>query len=109
MNDQRSLPVMCALTPGDLRDRLASIERLTRDALLGFARDGLELRLRYAPNAAGCVHAMVAAEQLCCAFLVFDVRERPDAVHVTITVPESARSAAFELFEQFIAGVNPHP
>jgi hypothetical protein len=99
----KSLPIACTLTPGDLRERLGLIRALTTEALLGSNRDGLVLTLRYAPEAVGRVRAMVASEQHCCAFLNFDVREQPDAVHVTITAPEHARDAADELFEHFTA------
>ena len=51
---------------------------------------------------------MVASAQHCCAFLNFNVREQPDAVHVTITAPESGRDAAAELFEQFTAAHHEH-
>jgi hypothetical protein len=104
MSNLKSLPIACTLTPGDLRERLSLIETLTREALLGYERDGLELALRYAPEAVERVRAMVAGEQHCCAFLDFYVREQPDAVHVTITAPENAREAADELFEHFTAG-----
>jgi hypothetical protein len=107
LSNLHALPIACALTPGGLRQRLDAIQALSRDALLGHQRDGLELVLRYAPDAIERVRAMVSGEQHCCAFLAFEVREQPDAVHVTITAPEHARTAADELFEQFIAGVEP--
>lgn len=103
LSNLKSLPIACTLTPGDLRDRLALIQALTADALLGFERRDLALRLRYEPDAIERVRAMVAGEQHCCAFLTFDVQERSDGVHVTITAPEKARDAADELFEQFTA------
>jgi hypothetical protein len=96
-----SLPIACTLPPGDLRERLDSIRTLTREALVTAERDGLVLALRYAPDAVERVRAMVAGEQQCCAFLNFEVREHPDAVHLTITAPENARAAADELFAQF--------
>jgi hypothetical protein len=99
----KSLPIVCTLTPGDLRERLALIQTLAAEALLGHDRKGLVLALRYAPEAVERVRAMVANEQHCCAFLNFDVREQPDVVQVTITAPENARDAADELFEQFTA------
>jgi hypothetical protein len=99
----KSLPIACTLTPGDLQERLALIRGLTAEALLGHDRQGLVLTLRYAPEAVERVRAMVASEQHCCAFLNFEVRERPAVVHVTITAPENARDAADELFEQFTA------
>jgi hypothetical protein len=42
-------PIACTLKPGDLRDRLAWIAALNRDALRGHDRTDLTLRLRYAP------------------------------------------------------------
>ena len=108
MSNLKALPIACTLTPGDLRERLGAIQTLTREALLGYERDGLNLALRYAPDAIERVRAMVTAEQHCCAFLEFEVREQTDCVHVMITAPETARDAADELFAQFIAGVEPH-
>jgi hypothetical protein len=43
-------PIACTLTVGDLRDRLAGIATLNRDALRGYDRADLALRLRYAPS-----------------------------------------------------------
>ena len=103
MSQLKSLPIACALTPGDLLERLGLIHALTAEALVGYDRDGLVLTLRYAPEAVERVRAMVANEQHCCAFLSFEVREQPDVVHMTITAPEHAREAAHELFEQFTA------
>ena len=104
----KSLPIACTLTPGDLRERLALIRRLTTEALLGHDRHGLVLALRYAPAALERVRAMVASEQHCCAFLNFEIQEQGDVVHVTITAPENASDAADELFEQFIAADQPN-
>ena len=103
MSNLNALPIACTLTPSDLRERLGAIQTLTREALSGYARDGLTLTLRYAPDAVERVRAMVSGEQRCCAFLAFEIREQPDAVHVTITAPESAHDAADELFSQFIS------
>ncbi|MEQ1912291.1 MAG: hypothetical protein ABMA15_25950 [Vicinamibacterales bacterium] len=103
MTSLNSLPIACTLTPRDLLERLGSIQTLTRRALLNYQRNGLELTLRYAPEAAERVRAMVADEQRCCAFLNFDVQEQSDSTLVTITAPENARDAADELFTQFIA------
>jgi hypothetical protein len=99
----KSLPIACTLTPGDLRERLGLIRALAADALLGHARNGLVLTLRYAPEAVERVRAMVASEQHCCGFLTFDVEEQSDVVRVTITAPDNARDAADELFEEFTA------
>ena len=82
---------------------MRDIEALTREALLSYQRNGLELTLRYAPESVERVRAMVAGEQHCCAFLDFDVQEQSDSILVTITAPEHARDTADELFAQFIA------
>jgi hypothetical protein len=103
----KSLPIACTLTAGDLQERLGAIRKLTSEALLGYQHDGHALTLRYAPDAIGPVRAMVTAEQHCCGFLEFEVRQLADAVHVTITAPAHAREAADELFAQFIAGIEP--
>ena len=107
MSNLNALPIACTLTPGDLRERLGAIQTLTREALLGYEREGLKLALLYARDAVDRVRAMVAAEQHCCAFLQFVILEQADAVRVTITAPEDARDAADELFAQFIARVEP--
>ena len=96
--------IACTLTPGDFRARLAWISELARDALRESRRDDLKLHLVYAPEAAARVREMVAKEQMCCAFLAFDLQEGADTVRLTITAPEEARVAAESLFEQFISG-----
>ena len=59
--------------------------------------------LTYDRPAAADVHGFVRREQACCGFLRFDVRESADAVHLTITAPPEAQSAADELFAHFVA------
>ena len=43
-------PIACTLTSGDLRDRLAWIAMLNRDALRSYDRTDLTLRLRSPPR-----------------------------------------------------------
>jgi hypothetical protein len=68
-------PIACTLTAGDLRNRLAWIAMLNRDALGGYDRADLTLRLRYAPQAAQQVWELMLQEQACCAFLTFEMHE----------------------------------
>jgi hypothetical protein len=82
-------PIACCLSAGDYQHRIAWIERLTSEALRSSARDDLVLRLLYASEAAGEVQKMVEQERICCAFLIFDLDERADAVCATITAPEA--------------------
>jgi hypothetical protein len=95
-------PIACTLTVGDLRDRLAWIATLNRDALRGYDRTDLTLRLRYAPQAVQQVRQLKRQEQACCAFLTFEMGEEPDAVTLTIKAPEEARSTVDALFEAFV-------
>jgi hypothetical protein len=95
-------PIACALAPGALKERLAWISALTRDALRSHECD-LLLDLRYAPDAAERVREMVHNEQACCPFLTFDLYEEANEIRLTITAPEAAREAADMLFEQFLA------
>ena len=98
-----SQPVACTLAGGDLQERIAWIATLTRDALRSYDRDDLVLHLRYAPEAASRVDEMMRKEQMCCAFLTFEMHEHPDEVRLTITAPESARALADALFEPFVS------
>jgi hypothetical protein len=106
----RNTPLIaCTLGSGELKDRLAWIAALTRDALLGYARDDLTLDLRYAPAAVERVHELVRREQGCCGFMTFDLREHPDEIQLTIRAPEDARTAADTLFQQFVLSSDARP
>ncbi|HLZ39788.1 MAG TPA: hypothetical protein VKQ11_02440 [Candidatus Sulfotelmatobacter sp.] len=105
MTSSNTGPIACSLTADNLKNRLAWIGELTRDALRRHERRDLVLDLRYAPEAADRVREMVRKEQECCAFLAFETHEDPDEIRLTITAPEAARKAADELFEQFVASV----
>jgi hypothetical protein len=98
--DQQS--IACTLTAGGLRDRLAWIATLNRDALRGYDRADLTLWLRYAPQAVQQVGKLMRKEQACCAFLTFEMHEETDAVTLTIKAPEEARSTVDALFEAFL-------
>jgi hypothetical protein len=102
-------PITCTLTGNNLRERLAAILALTRDALQGFERRGLVLDLSFAGTAADRVRDMVRKEEDCCGFLNFDLREVEQEVRLTITAPEEAREAADFLFEQFLGSVEQTP
>ena len=77
-------PIACTLTAGDLRDRLAWIATINRDALRGYDRADLTLQLRYAPQAMQQVGELMRQEQACCAFLTFEMHEQTDAVNPTL-------------------------
>jgi hypothetical protein len=104
MTRPKQPPIACTLVPGDYRDRLAWIAGLARDALRASERHDLVLELRYAPEAAARVREMVRREQVCCAFLTFDLRESPQEVRLVICAPEEARGALDTIFDQFLTG-----
>ena len=92
-----SIPIACTLTPADYRTRLEQIATLSRDALRHVEQRGDVLDLRYAPEAAEQVRALVDQERVCCAFLTFDVHETAAYVQLLVTVPAAALSAVREL------------
>src|SRR3990172_7320765 len=101
--------VPCTLGPNEIKDRLAWIGALTRDALRSHERRDLVLDLRYAPEVRDRVREMVHNEQACCSFLTFHLLEDADEIRLTITAPEAEREAADMLFEQFVAGAPAQP
>jgi hypothetical protein len=108
MSERAEPPIACTLQGAGYRERLAWIEELARDGLRAVTRDDLRLELRYTADVAGRVREMVRKEQVCCAFLDFDLTETGEEVRLTITVPERAREVADALFEQFVpSGVSP--
>jgi hypothetical protein len=97
--------IACTLTGKNRQDRIAWVSQLARDALRSQERGDLTLRLWYAPDAVDRVRTMVRDEQLCCAFLEFDLRQSPEGLLLTINAPEAARDIANELFAHFTAVV----
>jgi hypothetical protein len=102
MTSSESPLIACTLGSGDFKDRIGWIRELSARSLRSHRRDGLMLELTYDRSAAADVHNLVRREQACCGFLRFDVHESADAVHLTITAPPEAQSAADELFAHFM-------
>jgi hypothetical protein len=103
MTSTDSAPIACNLGAGDFKGRMEWIQELSAKSLRRHRRDGLTLELTYDRGAAAEVHELVLRERACCGFLRFDVRESADVVHLTITAPPEARSAADDLFAHFVA------
>lgn len=97
-------PIACTLSSPDFQARLEWIARLNADALREYHRNGLQLELIYASEAALRVRELVRGERRCCAFLTFTLQESQDSVALTIEVPESGRGIAEIVFESFLAG-----
>lgn len=103
MTNSESPSIPCALGSSDFKDRIGWIRELSAKSLRSHRRDGLMLELTYDTSAAADVHDLVRREKACCGFLRFDVHESAHAVHLTITAPPEAQSAADDLFAHFVA------
>ncbi len=97
-------PIACTLAGNDYRQRLAWIADLNKVALRSHQRDGLVLTLFYDGEAEARVRDLMAREQICCAFLGFDLGLEDDLVRLTVVAPEDARLAADTIFDQFVPG-----
>lgn len=102
MTSADDVPIACTLSPEDYKTRLASNADLARNALRSQTREDLELHLIYSVDAAERVREMVRKERDCCAFLTFQLDERPDEIRLTIKAPERARGSADLVFAQFL-------
>jgi hypothetical protein len=93
-------PIACTLSTEDYRTRLAELRAVS--AYLKDVRRGEgTVHLTYERVAANRVRDLVQKEQLCCAFLKFEMREEESGFHLTITAPEEVRASAELLFENF--------
>ena len=102
MGNRDETPIACTLQPGDYQQRLALIAEVARSGLLATSRRDLRLELRYALHMADRVRELVDKEQVCCAFLDFELTQTGEDVRLAITVPERARDVADALFEPFV-------
>jgi len=102
-------PIVCTLGAASLKDRIAWIVDLNRDALRSHRRDDLRLELTYGLEAASRVRELIRREQECCAFLTFEMHEDVEGIRLTIDAPEDARDAVDTLFEQFQSASGPTP
>lgn len=98
--DKTTPTIACTLDSSDFKGRVASIRDLASQHLLSSRREPLRLHLTYAAAALAEVQHLVAQEAECCAFLDFHI-QAGEQVELTITAPESAASAADELFAHF--------
>ena len=87
------IPIACTLSPDGLTARLALMEALAADGLLGRATTpaGMRVRLRDAPDIERRTRELVAAESRCCAFLNFELGRDNGELVLDISGPEDAR------------------
>jgi hypothetical protein len=93
------LPIACTLTPDRMTARLALIDALSAEGLIGRTPTdaGLCVRLRDTPEIERRTRELVAAESECCAFLEFELRHDDGDLVLEISGPEDARPV-IELF-----------
>jgi MerR family transcriptional regulator, copper efflux regulator len=94
------VPIACTLSAEERPARLAEMEALGRDALIGAAADGT-LRFRNDPAIRARLGAIVAAEARCCPFLDLDLRAEGTELRLAIRAPEEAEPVARELAAAF--------
>lgn len=97
MTDQ---PIACTLTADQVPDRVALIDALTSDALLGRqpVDGGVRWRFRDGPDVEQRVRELVALESRCCGFLRFDIGRDDSALTVDITGSADAQPVIEQLF-----------
>jgi hypothetical protein len=95
------IPIACTLSPNQMRDRMAFIDKLVSDALLDQheIEGGVRSRFRDGPEVERRIRELVAAETSCCAFLSFAVGREDGEVWLDITGAPEAKPA----IEQFFA------
>lgn len=99
MSDQ---PIACTLTTDQARDRTGLIAQLRADAMLEQLPidGGLRTRFRDEPEIEQRVRELVAAEQVCCSFMTFDMRRHDDALVLDITGSVDAQPVIAAFFAE---------
>jgi hypothetical protein len=94
------IPIACTLDPRRLRDRLAFIDSLAADALIGQDEipGGVRSRFRDKPDVEARVRELVAAESSCCGFLSFEVSRRDGELWLEMTGTPEARPVIDRFF-----------
>ena len=99
--DRENRPVACTLAAEEHTARVKWIEELNSAALVGFQRDGQQVRLSYRPDAAAQARELVRRERLCCPFLQLRTAEDQGAFTVTIDAPSEFGRATDVLFAPY--------
>jgi hypothetical protein len=95
------IPIACTLSPDGLNARLALIDSLAADGLLGRSSTagGVRVRLRDTPDIEQRTRELVAAESRCCAFLTFDLGRDAGELVLDISGSADARGLIERFFE----------
>jgi hypothetical protein len=81
------IPIACTLSDDQMSGRVAFVERLAADALLGQEQIAGGVRSRFLDTAdvERRLHELVAAEASCCAFLTMSVTRRGGELWLEVT------------------------
>ena len=101
----RDTPIACSLSADELPKRLAEINAIGREALLG-ATPGGALRFRADEPTRARLEAIIAAESQCCSFLRFELAEQSGELVLSVGAPEGAEPIAEDLVNAFAADRN---
>jgi hypothetical protein len=100
------VPVACTLPGGAMKARLGEFAELFAQALTGWRREPLALRLELRGDVQERARALFAAEAECCAFLGFDIAGGAEGLVVTVTAPPGA-GAALDGLQELAEGSAP--
>ena len=93
-------PIACTLSREDYRAQVTEL-RAVSECLKNVRHGEGSVHLTYDLTAANRVRDLVQKEQLCCAFLKFEMSEDDSGLHLSITAPKEVRNFAEVLFENF--------
>ena len=93
-------PIACALNPGELEARMASLQALAARALIARTtiEGGQRLTFLDGPAVERQLRDAVAAESSCCSFLSMRLERTDRAIVLDITGPAEAQPVIAELF-----------
>ncbi|HTR75952.1 MAG TPA: hypothetical protein VMH33_11935 [Solirubrobacterales bacterium] len=102
-----SPPIACSLAGAELRNRYRDLGRFGAENLVSRSSDGdgEVLRFRRSAESEKGLRAIVAAEEECCPFLDFDLRERDGELVLRIAAGEDGRQVAAGLAGAFDQGL----
>jgi hypothetical protein len=94
------VPIACTLSPGLYADRRRQLAELAAQALRSRepTEAGERLVFTGTPQIEQELHAVIAAESNCCAFLAMTLQRSGDGLVLDITGPADARPLIAELF-----------
>lgn len=101
---KRELPIIaCTLPPEELKTRGREIQNLLRQSLVGYAKHGASLNLRFRNDdgTRTAVNDFVKLESECCSFLSFVIVPETNELRLEVSGPPGAEAVLDSLFSLF--------